>query len=112
MVHHGLQVVQTMAASLGELQREVAQRSAEQAAELGRTLLAAAYEQSQYNTNLLKALAEAVDSSKASKAVDWNRVVQLQCEFLRANLERSAQLTQHWLEITQAVMAAPELAAR
>jgi Helix-hairpin-helix motif len=112
VAHHGLQVAQTVVASMGELQREVAQRSAEQAAGLGRALLAVAHEQTQHNANLLNALTEAVDWTKASKAVDWDKLVQLQSEFLRVSLERSAQLTQHWLEVTQAVMAASASAAR
>ena len=40
------------------------------------------------------------------KAVDWDRVVQLQGELLRGSLDRSAQLTQRYLEVTQAVVTA------
>ena len=39
-------------------------------------------------------------------------MIELQGEFLRASLDRSAQLTQRYLEVTQAVMTATASAAR
>ena len=39
-------------------------------------------------------------------------IVQIQGEFLRASLDRSTQLTQRYLEVTQAVMTASASAAR
>ena len=60
----------------------------------------------------MQALTTAVDWNKAVKAVDWERVFQIQGEFVRASLERSAQLTQRYLEVTQTVMTATASATR
>ena len=49
---------------------------------------------------------------KVVEAVDWDRVFQIQSEFARGSLERSAQLTQRYLEVTQAVMTATASATR
>ena len=106
MVQQGLQVVQETADAVRELPRKVARQSTEGTAEIGRTLLSLTHEQTRQNLDLMWALTAAVDWNKAVKAVDWDRVIQIQGEFLRANLDRSAQLTQRYLEVTQAVMAA------
>jgi hypothetical protein len=103
MVQQGLQVVQETAGAVRELPREVARRSTEGTAEIGRTLLSLAHEQIRQNLSILWAL---------TAAVDWDRVVQIQGEFLRGSLDRSAQLTQRYLEVTQAVMTATASAAR
>ena len=84
----------------------MARQSTEGTAEIGRTLLSLVHEQTRQNLDILWALTAAVDWNKAVKAVDWERVVQLQGELLRGSLDRSAQLTQRYLEVTQAVMAA------
>ena len=112
VVQQGLQVVQGTAGAARELPREVARRSTEGTAEIGRTLLSLAHEQTRQNLEILRALTAAIDWNQAVKAVDWERVVQLQGELLRGNLDRSAQLTQRYLEVTQAVMAATASATR
>ena len=104
MVQHGLQVVQEAADAMRELPGEVARLSSEGTAEIGRTLLGLMHEQTRQNLDMMRALIAAVDWNKAVKAVDWDRVIQLQGEFVRASLDRSAQLTQCYLEVTQAVM--------
>ena len=112
MVQQGLQVVQGTTDAVRELPQEVARQSTEGTAEIGRTLLSLAHEQTRQNLDMMLALTAAVDWSKAVKAVDWDRVFQIQGEFLRASLDRSAQLTQRYLEVTQAVMTATASAAR
>ena len=106
VVQHGLQVVQSMAGATRELRREVARQldrghgrdrpdGAEPDARAGPA-----------ESGHPEALTATLDWSKADKAVDWERVIQLQAEWLRGSLERSAQLTQRYLEVTQAVVAA------
>ena len=112
MIQQGLQVIQGTAGTVRELPREVARRSTEGTAEIGRTLLSLAHEQTRQNLDILTALTAAVDWDKAVKAVDWDRVVQLQGELLRGSLDRSAQLTQRYLEVTQAVVTALASAAQ
>jgi hypothetical protein len=112
MIQQGLQVIQGTAGTVRELPREVARRSTEGTAEIGRTLLSLAHEQTRQNLDILTALTAAVDWDKAVKAVDWDRVVQLQSELLRGSLDRSAQLTQRYLEVTQAVVTAIASAAQ
>jgi hypothetical protein len=90
----------------------VARRSTEGTAEIGRRLLSVTHEQTRQNMDILTALTAAVDWDKAVKAVDWDRVVQLQSELLRGSLDRSAQLTQRYLEVTQTVVTAIASAAQ
>ena len=63
-----------------------------------------ASEQTRQNFEMLKALTGAVDWNRFAKAVDWEQVLQIQSAYLRASLERSAQLTRRYLEVSQAVM--------
>ena len=88
---------------VGEAQREVARRSTEDAAELGRALVGRAHAQTRHNLETLTAL---------TGVVDWEQVVRLQGEFLRASVERSARLTRRYLEVTQAVITAAAAAVR
>ena len=70
MVQQGLQVIQGTAGTVRELPREVAQRSTEATAEIGRALLSLAHEQTRQDLDILTALTAAVDWDKAVKAVD------------------------------------------
>ena len=112
VVQQGLQLVQGTAGAARELPREVARRSTEGTAEIGLTLLSLAHEQARQNLEILWGLTAAIDWNQAVKAVDWERVVQLQGELLHGNLDRSAQLTQRYLEVTQSVMAVSPFATR
>jgi len=112
MVQQGLHVVQRAADAARELPRAVAGRSAEGAAEISRTLLSLVHDQTRQNWDLLQALTTAVAWDKVVEAVDWDRVFQIQSEFARGSLERSAQLTQRYLEVTQAVITATASATR
>ena len=112
LIQQGLRVVQGTTDAVRALPREVARQSAEGTAEIGRTLLSLVHEQTRQNLDTMQALATAVDWNRAVKAVDWDRVFEIQGEFVRASLERSAQLTQRYLEVTQAVMTATAAATR
>ena len=63
-----------------------------------------ASEQARQNVETLKALSGAVDWNRFAKAVDWQQVLEIQSAYLRASLERAAQLTRRYLEVSQAVM--------
>ena len=49
---------------------------------------------------------------QVAKAVDWDRVFQIQGEYLRVSLERTMQLTQRYLEVSQAVVTQAASVAR
>jgi hypothetical protein len=112
VARHGLHVVQRTTDALGEVQREVAQRSAEHTAELGRVFVDLLQEQTRRNLETFQALAGAVDWEQVAKAVDWDRVARIQSEYLRVSLERGAQLAQRYLEAAQAVVDAAADAAK
>ena len=103
VARHGLEVVQQTTDALGEVQREVAQRSAEHTAELGRVFVNLLQEQTQHNLKTFAAL---------TSAVDWDQVARIQGEYLRVSLERGTQLARRYLEVTQAVVTASADAAK
>lgn len=98
------QLVERSAGAASEVQREVAQKSAEGTAELGRVLVDMLNQQTRHNLETFNALTQAVDWDRVAKAVDWDQVVQIQSEFVRVSLDRAAQITQRYLEISQAVV--------
>jgi hypothetical protein len=102
----GLRIAQRAAQQTAEVEREVAHRSAEGTAELGRALLDLVEQQTRHNLETWAALTEVVDWNQVAEAVNWDRAFQVQGEFLRASLERAAQLTQRYLEVSQAMMNA------
>lgn len=106
VARRGLQVVERTAGAIAEVEREVTYRSAEGTAELGRVLIDLMSQQTRHNLETLNALTGAVDWERAAKAVDWDRMFQIQSDYLRGSLERAAQLTQRYLEVTQTVVAA------
>jgi hypothetical protein len=112
VARNGLHVIQRTTDALGGVQREVAQRSAEHTAELGRVFVDLLQEQTQHNLKTFAALTGAVDWDQVAKAVDWERVTKIQGEYLRVSLERTAQLVRRYLEASQAVVAATADAAK
>jgi len=102
----GLEAAQRAIGAVGQVQREVAQRSTEGMAEVGRALVDLMHEQTEHSLDTLTALTGTVDWNRATRAVDWDQVFQIQGDFLRASVGRSVQLTQCYLEAAQAVMAA------
>jgi competence ComEA-like helix-hairpin-helix protein len=101
-----LEAAQRAIGAVGEVQRAVAQRSTEGMAEVGRALMDLTHEQTTHSLDTLTALTSTVDWNRATQAVDWDQVFQIQGEFLRASVGRSVQLTRCYIEAIQAVMAA------
>ena len=86
---------QTAGAAL-EVERAVARRSAEGATEVGQAFAELVKEQAQSNVEAFQAL---------TRAVDWDQVVRIQGELLRASFERAAAFTRRYFEVVQAVTA-------
>ena len=101
--HRGARTLQRMASTVGEAQRGEARQVAEGTTGFSRVLIDLANEQTRHNFATLKAF---------TGAVDWGQVIQIQGEYLRASLERTARLTQGYLELGQAVMTSADSAAR
>ena len=100
--HHDLTVV-----PMREVAREKMPRgSSEQAAELGRALLALAHEQTRHHLELLRALTDAVDWDNRTRIMDWEQILQQQSKVLQRSQARTAQLHQRYLELTRAVLDA------
>jgi hypothetical protein len=102
----GLRVVRRAADAVAETERAVAQRATDGTAELGRVLVDLTVAQTRHNLETLNALSAVVDWDQVVKAVDWDRAFQIQSDYLRTSLERAAQLTQRYLEVTQTVVTA------
>ena len=49
---------------------------------------------------------------QVAKAVDWDRVFQIQSAYLRVSLERATELTRRYIEVSQAVLTATASAAQ
>ena len=109
---YGAETFQRAAGAAGNAQRELTQLSAAGTTELGRMFVELASEQTRQNLEPLKALGSAVDWNRVAKAVDWQQVLQIQSAYLRASLERSAQLTRRYLEVSQAVMSSATSSAQ
>lgn len=106
--HHGLTLVPTR-----EVVREkMPRRSSEQAADLGRALLALAHEQTRHHLELLRALTDAVDWDNRTRMMDWEQILQHQGRVLQRSLARTAQLHQRYLELTRDVLDATATSRR
>jgi hypothetical protein len=101
--HSGARTVQRMDGAIGEAKLAVAQQSAEGTATLGRVFVDLANEQIRHNLEALNAL---------TGAVDWDRVFQIQGEYLHVSLERTVRLIQRCLEVSQATMTSAASAAQ
>jgi hypothetical protein len=104
--------VQHAAGATAEVERVAVRRTAEGTTKLGRVFVDLANEQTRHNLATLKALAGTVTWDRAAKAVDWDRVIQIQSQYLRVSLERTSQLTRCYLEIGQAVMTSAAFTAQ
>jgi hypothetical protein len=105
---HGLTVVPMIEIARAKMPR----RSSEQAAELGRALLALAHEQTRHHLELLRALTEAVDWDNRTRTMDWEQILQQQSKVLQRSQARTAQLHQRYLELTRAVLDATVISRR
>jgi Helix-hairpin-helix motif len=92
----GLHLARRAAGETGEAQRELTHRTVDSTAEFGRELTDLLQEQARHNLRVWSALG----------AADWSQLWQLQAEYLRASLERTAQLTRRWLALSQAALTA------
>ena len=90
----GLHLARRAAEETGEAQRELTQRTVDGTAEFGRELTDLLQEQARHNLRVWSALG----------AADWSQLWQLQADYLRASLERTAQLTRRWLALSQAAL--------
>ena len=91
----GFETARRTFGATAELERAVARRSAEGASELGQAFAGLVREQARHNVEAFQAL---------GRAVDWDRVVRVQGELLRASFERAAAFNRRYFEVVQAVM--------
>jgi hypothetical protein len=89
----GLQIVRRGTEAAGE----AARRSTASTVQLGQAMAELVQEQTRHNVATLTALGH---------AVDWERLLRIQSEFLRTTLERTAGLFRRYLEASQAVFGA------
>ena len=75
--------------------RKPSRRAGAGMAELNRALLDLLHQQTRDNVQLVQALAQ---------PANWGQAAQLQSEFLRASFQRTAQFTQRYVEVGQAVL--------
>jgi hypothetical protein len=94
-----------------EEQQEIGKQAADDAAELGRMFLDLMREQTDQNLEIWRELTAAVDWEHVARPVDWGRVLELQSQYLRQSLKRTAQLTQCYLEVGPAMMMATATSA-
>jgi competence protein ComEA len=93
MARGGLKVVQRASDAAGEMQRE----AAEGTAELGKLWMELLNEQTRANLEF---------ATTFGRVIDWQEVIQVQSEFMRASFERLNELNRRYLEITQTMMEA------
>ena len=91
----GLQFVQRTVDAAVEVEQQTARRTAESTAEISQVLVDLINAQTRQNIQALSALNE---------AVDWQRIFQVQSELMRANLERTAEFTRRYVEVSQALL--------
>ena len=94
-VRDGLRVVRQAADAAAEVEEKTVRHAGAGMAELNRALVDLLQQQTRDNVQLVQALA---------KLAKWRQAAQLQSEFLRASLQRTAQFTQRYVEVGQAVM--------
>ena len=91
-----LQVVQRTVDAVAEVEQQTAHRAAEGTTEISQVLVDLINAQTRQNIQALAALSE---------AVDWQRIFQIQSELLQANLERTAEFSRRYVEVSQAVLS-------
>jgi hypothetical protein len=99
----GFEQVQRTFGATAELERALARRSAEGATEVGQAFAELVKEQARSNVEAFQAL---------TRAVDWDQVVRVQGELLRASFERAAAFNRRYFEVVQAVTASVVSAAK
>jgi hypothetical protein len=99
----GFEYAQRTVGATAELERAVARRSAEGAAEVGQAFVRLVEEQGRHNVEAFKAL---------TGAADWAGVARIQAEFVRVSLERGAEFARRYVEVAQAVFASAASATK
>jgi hypothetical protein len=94
-VRDSLRVVRQAADAAAEVEQETVSRAGAGMAELNRELLDLLHQQTRDNVQLVQALAQ---------PAKWGQAAKLHSEFLRASLQRTAQFTQRYVEVGQAVL--------
>lgn len=98
----GLQLVDETSGAAEQVGRIAVRSSAEGSLQFGQAFTDLMAEQTRYNVKVMHELTD---------AVDWQEVARIQGEFLRVTLERTALLTQRYLELARSVMTATASAA-
>ena len=99
----GLQVVQRTAGVMREVQRETARQSTEGTAEFSKLWMDLLGEQTRANLEF---------ATRFGRTVDWQEVVRIQNEFVRASFGRANELNRRYLEIARSLMTAAASSAK
>jgi hypothetical protein len=93
----GLQLLQHTVEAVDEVEREVVDRSTQGVTQLSELFVDLIGTQSRHNVETLAAL---------TRAMRYDALIQIQSDFLRASMERMAEFSRRYLEMTQQVMTA------
>jgi hypothetical protein len=93
----GLQLLQRTVEAVDEVEREVVDRSTQGVTQLSELFVDLIGTQSRHNVETLAAL---------TRAMRYDALIQIQSDFLRASMERMAEFSRRYLEMTQQVMTA------
>ena len=102
-VRDSLQAVRQAVDAAAEVERKTVRHAGAGMAEISQALMEVFTEQTRDNAQLFQAL---------TKPANWGQAAKLQSEFLQASLKRTAQLTQRYVEVSQAVMTSALSTAR
>jgi hypothetical protein len=92
----GLQLLQRTADAAGEVERDVLERSTQGVTQLSELFVDLIGAQSRHNVETLAAL---------TRAVRYDALIEIQRDFLRASMERMAEFSRRYFEMTQQVMS-------
>ena len=93
VAHSGFQSVRQAVDAAAEAEQKTARRAGDGVAEINQSLVELLTEQTKHNVQLFQALAQ---------PANWGKGPQLQSEFLRTSLQRAAQFTRRYVEVSQA----------
>jgi phasin family protein len=99
----GLQLLQRTADAVDEVEREVLDRSTKGVTQLSELFVDLIGAQSRHNVETLAAL---------TRAVRYDALIQIQSDFLRASMERMAEFSRRYMEMTQQVMSSATAATQ
>jgi phasin family protein len=99
----GLQLLQRTADVVDEAERDVLDRSTKGVTQLSELFVDLIGAQSRHNVETLAAL---------TRAVRYDALIQIQSDFLRASMERMAEFSRRYMEMTQQVMSSATAATQ